>query len=259
MMYTMVRGRHGDEFAYYVCGNRHHGEAGCTLPYVPAHDVESRIERGWPLWVRMDQLDVEAVAAALWAEIGKGGQNREETLRRAARQLKALDDQRRKLIQMVYAEAIPLDLLKAGQDRIGRERLVAERDMAQAQTHSYDIEQTYRQAVAVIRLGAAIYRQVGPEARRKLNRAFLVRIEIDADETQADLGEPWEALTAAAAHVRTAQTAGVRPELATVGAGGATWGHSRTNPDHDFHDRGSSMNPLVELRGFEPLTLTLPV
>ncbi|WP_322754323.1 hypothetical protein [Frankia sp. Cas3] len=149
----------------------------------------------------MHELDAEAVGLALRAEINEGGQNREETLRRAARQLKTLDDQRRKLIQMAYAEAIPMDLLKAEQDRVARERLAAERDMAQAQTEDDDIEETYRRAAALMKIGAEVYRMAGPDIRRTLNRAFLARIEIDVDEAEASLSEPWEALQRAAVHV----------------------------------------------------------
>jgi hypothetical protein len=93
--------------------------------------------------------------------------------------------------------------------------------------------------------------------RRQLNRAFLVRIEIDVDVTETTLAEPWEALTAAAAHVRVTQTTGRSRERMAAVAGGPdlgviAWGPSTTNSDLGFQDRGSSMNPLVELGDSNP-------
>jgi hypothetical protein len=51
---------------------------------------------------------------------------------RARRRLARLDAERVKLVQMAYADAIPMDLLKAEQHRISRERDEAEREVAEA-------------------------------------------------------------------------------------------------------------------------------
>jgi hypothetical protein len=64
LQYTTGRGRHGDEFHYYVCSKRHKG-TGCDLPYLPAVAVEERIQDARPQWVRLDALDGEAVGRQL--------------------------------------------------------------------------------------------------------------------------------------------------------------------------------------------------
>jgi site-specific DNA recombinase len=53
LLYTAVRGQAGGRFAYYVCGKRHRGD-GCNLPYILAADIELRLERNWPMYVRLD-------------------------------------------------------------------------------------------------------------------------------------------------------------------------------------------------------------
>lgn len=56
LLYTVVRGQAGGLFAYYVCGRRHRAD-GCDLPYLPADELEQRLERTWPLYVHLDQVD----------------------------------------------------------------------------------------------------------------------------------------------------------------------------------------------------------
>jgi len=75
MVYSQVRGRHGGLFAYYMCSRRHRFGT-CELPYVPAEQVERQLEQAWPLAVRLDRLDAEAIAQQLGAEIASGEQHR---------------------------------------------------------------------------------------------------------------------------------------------------------------------------------------
>jgi hypothetical protein len=111
LQYTVVKGKTDDQFAYYVCGRRHRGD-GCDLPYLPAFEVEERIARNWPTWVRLDQLDADEVGRLLHETVVGEDQGRLDLLRQAQQKLARLDKERRKLLQMAYAEAIPLDLLR---------------------------------------------------------------------------------------------------------------------------------------------------
>ncbi|KDA44546.1 hypothetical protein [Frankia sp. BMG5.23] len=197
----------------------------------------------------MHEVDAEAAEVALQDKLNLGSADRAETRQRAARQMKVLDDQRRKLVQMAYADAIPLDLLKTEQDRIGREQLAAQRALAQAETEHEDISETFRQAVTLMRLGPAIYQQATPEIRRMLNRAFLVRIELDVKETGTMLAQPWASMERVVRHTRELRLADMADVTCiTEGSGlGPSEGPETTDPGHEDHDRGSSMNPLVDL------------
>jgi hypothetical protein len=80
-----------------------------------------------------------------------------------------------------------------------------------------------------MRRGAEIYAVASPSVRRQLNQAFLAVIEVDVDDERVVLGEPWDAIAKAAAHVRQNRTA-IRPdsqakELAAAGR------RSSTNPE----------------------------
>src|SRR5262245_39745950 len=49
---------------------------------------------------------------------------------------------------------------------------------------------------------AEAYVIAGPEIRRQLNLAFMADIEVDVDEEEATLREPWAAISQAAEYVR---------------------------------------------------------
>ena len=255
LLYTTGRGRHGGEFDYYICSGRHRGQ-GCDLPYLAAFEVEKRIEEAWPHWVRLEELDGAAIGEQLHRLI-TGKQDHAARLARAQRTLARLDTERRKLVQMAYADAIPLDLLKSEQDRIAREREAAEREAAQAGVAGQDVMATYNQARDLMERGAAVYLMGGPEVRRLLNRAFITRIEVDAEEEQATLASPWREIRDAAAYLQRSESPDQAPQ--TVEQPESRGRGSKANPGLVSEVRGSTMNPLVELRGLEPLTPTLPV
>jgi site-specific DNA recombinase len=249
LMYTTGRGRHGEEFDYYICTKRHRGE-GCTLRYLPAVDVDKRITRAWAGWVHLAQIDGEA-AGRMLAEMLDGKQDHAERLARARRRLARLDAERLKLVQMAYADAIPLDLLKTEQDRITRERAQAERGAADAETSGEQAVATFHQAAALMERGAEVYRRGGPEVRRLLNRSFFERIVVDDEGERATLASPWREIREAADQVRELTN---RPSPVSHPNRAADRRGSTPNPGPLHEDRGSTMNHLVELRGFEPLT-----
>lgn len=103
---------------------------------------------------------------------------------------------------MAYADAIPMDLLKAEQHRISRERDEAEREVAEARNTGEGIMETYRRAQALMQRGAEAYRLRGPDVRRLLAQAFLARIEVDTDDERATLANPWREIREAASRAR---------------------------------------------------------
>ena len=112
------------------------------------------------------------------------------------------------------------------------------------------------QARDLMQRGASVYVMGGPEVRRLLNRAFIARIEVDLDEEEATLASPWREIRDAAAYVR-ANDRTVKPSQ-TPGRPKTTGRSSRANPGLISEVQGSNMNALVELRGLEPLTPSMP-
>ena len=200
LLFTTGRGKGGDTFDYYICSSRHKGK-GCDLPYLPSVDIEDRIQRSWHLWVHLDRLDGEAVGQELQVLV-VGDHDHTERRARALRRVARLDTERVKLVQMAYADAIPMDLLKIEQARITIEREQAEREAADAQDSGQDVLAVYERARGLMERGTQAYKLGGPDARRLLIRAFLSRIEVDLDDEEATLASPWFEIQAAAAHLQ---------------------------------------------------------
>ncbi len=247
LQYTTGRGN-GGEFDYFVCTRRLRGQ-GCKLPYLPAVDVETRIEQAWPQWAKLDNLDAEAVGTELQALVVDDSSQTDRLLR-ARRRIARLEKERVKLVQMAYADVIPMDLLKAEQQRITRELEEAGRDQQEAEHSSAGVMDVYKKAQGLMQRAAEAYRLGGPEVRRLLTRAFIQRIEVDTDEELVRLASPWHEIRHAAVHVHGQRP--VRPParaLTIAGRGRSTENHDPVSSGH-----GSNKNPLVELRGLEPLT-----
>jgi site-specific DNA recombinase len=248
LQYTTGRGN-GGEFDYFVCSRRHRGE-GCDLPYLAAVDVERRIEKAWPQWVKLDKLDGEAVGKGLYALV-VGDTKQTTRLQATRRRIARLENERFKLVQMAYADAIPMDVLRAEQQRVTRELDEAMRDEQEAQGSSEDVMTFYHRARDLMLSAAQAYLIGDPAVRRLLVQAFLARIEVDSDDERAELASPWGEIRRAAAHVRQAST---RPPARTLRRTPVTEGRSPKDHDLVLSGHGSNKNPLVELRGLEPLT-----
>ena len=246
LIYMQVQGR-GGQFSYYACGRRHRVQT-CDLPYVSADEIERRLEQSWPFTVRLDRLDAETIAQQLGAEIASGEQQRLAKIARTQARLAKLEKESRKLLELAYAEAIPLDLLRSEQQRIAREQLTIRAEQTSEATTSAQIAAVFQRAADLMQRGAAIFAVADDEARRQLIRAFLAHIRIDADEVDIELDSPWREVARTARYLRERA-----PRPTGHGRNLVHIGHQTKNPRRVSAVRGSKMNLLVELRGFEPL------
>lgn len=107
---THSRGRRGIIYPYFFCYGRQKGN-GCELPYIPLEHVEKLVETYW----RKVQLPTDAI-----------GQIREKVrehirvmqtlnskeVARQRKRLTKLEREERKLLQLAYAEAMSVQLIK---------------------------------------------------------------------------------------------------------------------------------------------------
>ena len=112
---TLAKGK----YLYFYClGQRGSARTGCRQRYILAGDAEALVEDLYrrielpPSWVGRltEELEVEIVEQQ--AEASERRVLRTKTIAKLA-------EERGKLLQAFYANAIPLDLLKTEQDRIG--------------------------------------------------------------------------------------------------------------------------------------------
>ena len=115
----------GGKYRYFFCLGRHNRRSECREPYTDVDLLEGQVEAIWwrvelPAWVK-DRIRKD-VEAELRARLGQA----EHSVEAAERRLKELTREREKLLKAYLAEAVPLDLMKVEQERIGKEMTVLE-------------------------------------------------------------------------------------------------------------------------------------
>lgn len=120
LIICQTRNRHGSIYPYFVCSGRHGGSGDCTRQAVLIEDVERLIE-GYYDRIQISGETRQSVAGMMHAQFDQLMAADTQELSRLASDRDRLDDERTKLLQAHYAGAVPLDLLKKEQARIGAE------------------------------------------------------------------------------------------------------------------------------------------
>ncbi|GAA2089011.1 hypothetical protein GCM10009823_04460 [Brevibacterium salitolerans] len=235
LMFERPRNHQGVAYDYFTCTGRRFKRNTCQRTAVLTHRVEQSIENQYKQVsvTKEEAAKIESVLGQVFDTLAESTSDEKKLL---AGQKAKLEAEQVKLLQAHYADAIPVDLLKTEQDRI--------RASLQAITNRLDtLATTYDQAKvgldAILELLTDIgdvYAKAEPAERRMLNRALFDRITID-DEDDATL-QPTEA-------IQTILDASPRPH------------NERTLP-RDHVGQGSNVQLYVEVRGFEPLTFSMP-
>ncbi len=239
---TFVKGKSktGRLYDYFACLGRIKG-TGCKLPYLPAHEVEEKAAAAYAE-VKVAQLGA-GTSAADWrlhlADVRKAltkslagmrAVNTGEVRRQRAR-IESLNEKRAKFLDAYYADALPLDLLKAEQDRLARELGTAEVALSRAETDLDKLNEVFDQALAAARVMEETYGRGARSDRRLWNQALFVCFRVRPDEAVAsELHEEIRTLTAKDTPKR------LRAEARTAVSSG----------------RGSNKSLLAEREGFEP-------
>jgi hypothetical protein len=103
--------------------------------------------------------------------------------------------ERKKLLDAHYADAIPLDLLKSEQARLGAEAENAEARLAEIDRDFNKVETNLERALARAGDCAAAYAEAPDRLRRQFNIAFFKRLPVSDDGTvEGELAEPFDTL-----------------------------------------------------------------
>lgn len=256
LIVTMSKNRHGTVYPYFICLGRHQKTTNCTQRAMLIPMVEERIEE---LYIGQ-QLDIEMkdeIRAILREDLSALRRTAEAENHRLTTQKQRLLNERAALLQAHYASAVPLDLLKTEQNRISRQLTDIESRLTTTNLEFDRIEECLDKALDyAVNCGSA-YLTAGPQERRLLNQAFFDRIVVYEDDVQVELAEPFRTLFSeelAGAAQQSIATSSRRRESALSLTQVLRSGNDK--PAH--YGAGLKETTLVELRGFEPLTPTLP-
>jgi site-specific DNA recombinase len=194
LIITNARSRSGRIYPYFVCAGRHQKRKNCTFKAVLIEDVEEKVIDQYALY-QLTEDERAALETTLSEELSllrdEATAEREKLLKRQRRLL----NEREKLLQLHYADAIDADLVKKEQSRIraGLEHIQQRLDATDFK-HEH-IDRCLKDALRLVTDVQATYIAAPDTLRRQLNQALFTRIKIDDQgEVTAELAEPFNIL-----------------------------------------------------------------
>ena len=172
MCITKTVNRHGTAYLYFFCLGRYRRRTDCTQRAIPVELVEVHIEKKW----QSVQFDVEyahQVRDLMADELVGYRETQERDKARAAKRRTQLNEQRLKLLNAHYMDAIPLELLKEEQERITRELGHTEEKLRTANVTIENIDSIMRRSLEFLANCYVTYVSATPQVRRQLNQAVF--------------------------------------------------------------------------------------
>ncbi|GAA1663099.1 hypothetical protein GCM10009830_05570 [Glycomyces endophyticus] len=234
----------GRLYFYFLCMGRNEGD-GCKLPRFPVAEVESAVAAHYATIAlspneaaftregleRVGRADAETTSAL------------KRNLKRERKRLAALEDQ---VLDLIGDPDWPTEKLTAKIQGIKAQRDAVEAQLAEADRPRLDeAVATVAPFIDLLARPRALYESFSEDERKVLNTICFTRLYLDADaDRRASVlrGGVSESIAPLIAFRDRERRNGTCPEAGAVLPMG----------------QGSSANPMVELRGFEPLTFSMP-
>ncbi|MCI1747690.1 MAG: recombinase family protein, partial [Acidipropionibacterium sp.] len=191
-----ARNHQGSIYPYFVCSGRHSGSTDCTRHAILIEDVERLIEEYYKT-IQVSAQVREDVAGMLHAEFDRLMASETKELEQLTRQRDKLEDERFKLLQAHYADAVPLDMLKREQSRIGAALETIDNHIAAHNNEYLEARENLEDSLGLLANIAGIYQRCDDLNRRLCNQAFFTRIYIDEDgerRVRAEFQKPFDML-----------------------------------------------------------------
>ncbi len=172
---TLAKGR----YLYFYClGQRGSARTGCRQPYILAGDAEALVEDLYRR-IELPASWVSRLTEELEAEIVERQAEASEGRVVLTKMLAKLVDERSKLLQAFYANAIPLELLKSEQDRIGVAEQAAQGELEETEGDLDGWRDVLQTAIRLAGNCHAAYLKALPSVRRRFNDAVLQAVYIE--------------------------------------------------------------------------------
>ena len=149
------------------------------------------------------------VAGMLHAEFDRLRASEAKELEQLTKQRDKVEAERFKLLQAHYADAVPLDMLKREQSRIGAALETIDNHIVAHDNEYLEARENLEDSLGLLTNVSDIYRRCDDLNRRLCNQTFFTRIYIDEEGGEASQSRVSEALR----HPVRSRGAGQRPEL----------------------------------------------
>jgi site-specific DNA recombinase len=183
------RNHAGVLYNYFFCLNRQYDKRSCTQSVVPIEVVEKKVEEHY-LTVQLAKDRVPAIQEVLRSVLSDRRGEAEELEHIETLRIGRLGNERERLLQLHYEDAIPVDLFKREMQRTTQELEQARTQLAKVSGDFDEIERNMSRALDLAGDCYGAYRDADPPTRRLFNQAFFEKIFICDHE----LAEPFEIL-----------------------------------------------------------------
>ena len=187
-----AKSRSGDRYPYFVCSARHNKRNDCRQRSLLIDEVAAKIEE---LYERISFTPEFRVLIEQWitTQIDNLSEESKDELERLRLQKDKLEREQRKLLQAHYADAVPLDLLKEEQTRIGNALKNITNQMSAHQEEYTEATNLLRAAFELLTDCGKAYKLADDFARRCFNQALFEKIMVFDDLTiSAEYAEPFD-------------------------------------------------------------------
>jgi site-specific DNA recombinase len=259
LIVSHAKNRWGTIYEYFLCIGRQQRRTDCTQRAIRIDDTETAIANHYAT-VRLTPEQAEQVRDYVLDELLQLRTESEHHRAVQTRRLRKLQDERKKLLDAHYADAIPLELLKTEQARITTAITSAQQQLDALDNDAATAQGNLHKALALVQDCETAYRDAPPALRRQFNQAFFKRLIVDDTFTvTGELAEPFAILLSddirEAAHEHAEQRN--RPEADPLG-------DTATEPDEPVlalvgaglhrQVKGLNKKTMVGDRGLEPPT-----
>src|SRR5262249_5110140 len=129
LVVSHARGRRGKVYPYFICMGRQQKRTNCTQSAVQIATAEELVEEHY-LKIHPTRALLDDLRQLILDETARQRRDAESERDSQRRRIRGLQDEQKKLLDAHYADAIPLELLKAEQSRLSKEITAAESRLA---------------------------------------------------------------------------------------------------------------------------------
>ena len=194
LVVSHAKNRHGTTYEYFICLGRQQKRTDCRQQAIRIDQTEDAVADVYAA-IQLTDEQADQVRDFVIDEMTTLHATTKKERTRQERRLAKLRGERKKLLDAHYADAIPLDLLKTEQTRIGRDIANAEARLAALEGDFDSAKTNLTKALALARDCHAAYLSAPGKLRRQFNQAFFERLLIDDTYTvTGQLAQPFETL-----------------------------------------------------------------
>ena len=164
-------------YPYFICARRHRLHD-CPFRAVLIEVVEAQMQEVYRR-LYVSEADRQETERYLLAELERIEGEKDRSVRSLTVRRTSLEDERRRLLQAHYAGAVPLELLKEEQERLGRELAGIQRQLDAYQADAKLVRAHVEQALDLLEDCYRLYMAAPDHLRKQLNQVFFERVLVN--------------------------------------------------------------------------------